>query len=99
MFARADEFEGNLSQWQVSNGAHYAGMFAGASTFNSDLSNWNVSAAVSFQYMFKSAAAFNQNLCQWESKVHIGILVDGDIVRHRHDLLSKSQTPWKDQKL
>lgn len=26
-------------------------------------------------------------------------LVDGDIVRHRHDLLSKSQSPWKDQKL
>ena len=26
-------------------------------------------------------------------------LVDGDIIRHRHDLLAKTQLPWKDQKL
>ena len=43
MFYGASSFNGDLSNWDVSNVGNMFSMFDGASAFNGDLSDWNVS--------------------------------------------------------
>ena len=42
MFSRSD-FNGDISQWNVSNVTDMGLMFYGCLSFNNDISNWNVS--------------------------------------------------------
>ena len=62
MFYDAESFNGDMSNWNVSNVTTMTGMFNNASNFNSDISNWNISSLVSngTASMFKSAINFNQ---------------------------------------
>ncbi len=57
-------FNGNMSQWDVSNVTNMAFMFANAH-FNGDISNWNVSKVGNMEYMF-SGSRFNGDISLWD---------------------------------
>ena len=52
MFANADSFNGDLSDWDVSEVRNMSCMFAGATSFNGDLSAWDVSNVQNMSCMF-----------------------------------------------
>ena len=60
------DFEGNISQWNVSNVKDMSYMFAGCHKFNSDISKWDVSNVKDMEYMFTDCKNFNQDLSQWD---------------------------------
>ena len=66
MFLNATHFNGDLSNWDMSNVVGFDGLFWGASAFNSDIGNWNVSSVRRMNNMFEGAASFNQNLGAWD---------------------------------
>lgn len=61
----ADEFNQDVSGWDVSGGTKFDRMFYRASAFNRDISEWNVSSGTSFTSMFRFASAFNQDIAGW----------------------------------
>jgi surface protein len=62
------KFDGDISQWDVSNVEDMAWMFD-CSRFNGDISQWDVSSVTMMQGMFLSSA-FNGDISQWDvSKV------------------------------
>lgn len=65
MFSRAEAFNQDLSDWNVSHVTSMAGMFSGAELFNQDLSLWDVSNVTSMAGMFDTAQSFNQDLSDW----------------------------------
>ena len=62
------EFDGDISQWDVSNVKNMYCMFK-RSNFNGDISQWDVSNVEDMRYMFKSSI-FNEDISDWNvSKV------------------------------
>ena len=57
-------FNGDISEWNVSNVESMYNMFAG-SNFNGDISNWDVSKVKDMRYMFQNTQ-FNQNISNWD---------------------------------
>ncbi len=66
MFTEANNFNGNVSNWNVSNITDMSYMFNGASSFNGDVSNWNVENVTDMSWMFSYANVFNQNIGNWD---------------------------------
>jgi len=58
-------FNGDLSNWDVSNVTDMSGMFVRAELFNSDLSGWDVSNVIDMSGMFVRASSFNADLSNW----------------------------------
>ena len=58
-------FNGDISQWDVSNVTNMENMFREAHNFNSNIENWNVSNVTNMNSMFYSAEKFNQNISSW----------------------------------
>jgi len=48
MFKECENFNSDLSNWDVSNGKYFSYMFYKCRYFNSDLSNWDVSNVETF---------------------------------------------------
>ena len=59
------DFEGDISEWDVSNAESMRGMFDGCKKFNCDISGWDVSNVKDMSWMFAEAELFNQNLSRW----------------------------------
>ena len=59
-------FNGDLSQWNVSNVSSMEGMFAVTKIFNCDLSKWDTCKVTNMKNMFWNAQAFNQPL-PWDT--------------------------------
>ena len=57
-------FNGNVSEWNVSNGTNFEGMFENQ-PFTGDISRWDVSTARSMRAMFRNSA-FNGDLSGWD---------------------------------
>jgi len=57
-----DDFNGNISKWDVSNVKSMSYMFA-SSKFNGDISNWNVSEVNDMSSMF-SRSEFNGDISE-----------------------------------
>ena len=51
LFENSD-FNGDISNWDVSNVKDMSYMFYNANSFNQDLSNWDVSNVTNMEYMF-----------------------------------------------
>ena len=67
-FSNADtvqNFNQDISDWNVENVTNMSGMFEGASSFNQDLSGWTTSQVTNMSRMFKGASAFNQDIGGW----------------------------------
>ena len=58
----ATSFNGNLSQWDVSNVTDMNYMLKDATSFNGDLSHWDVRQVTDMDECFSGATSFNQQL-------------------------------------
>ena len=64
------DFNGDISEWNVSNVTDMHGMFSYAESFNHDISKWNVSKVADMSGMFAHAESFNHDISKWKvSKV------------------------------
>ncbi|MCF8294850.1 MAG: BspA family leucine-rich repeat surface protein, partial [Bacteroidales bacterium] len=63
MFNSGDNFNGDISNWDVSNVTDMSYMFYSTS-FNQDISNWDVSHVTNFNYML-NGCPFNQDIGNW----------------------------------
>ncbi|GMH54132.1 hypothetical protein TrST_g5763 [Triparma strigata] len=61
-----EQFNEDISKWDVSNVTTMEGMFFGAEAFNGDLSSWDVSNVTTMEEMFCKAEAFNGDLSSWD---------------------------------
>ena len=64
LFYHIQEFNGDISKWDVSNVTNMSGMFMG-SRFNGDISQWNVSNVTDMGSMFDHAHSFNGDISNW----------------------------------
>ena len=60
------KFNGDISQWNVSNVKNMDQMFEDAEKFNQPLNNWDVSNVRDMSYMFFREKSFNQPLDKWD---------------------------------
>ena len=60
------DFNGDISQWDVSNVTDMRDMFYGCSNFNQDISNWDVSNVIDAYDMFSGCENFNQDISSWD---------------------------------
>ena len=68
LFGNFQTFNGDISQWDVSNVKNMSWMFRNTD-FNGDISKWNVSNVEEMRYMF-CLSKFNQDISKWDvSKV------------------------------
>src|SRR3989339_695560 len=67
MFRDATNFNGNISNWDVSNVNNMYSMFRGLTFFNQDLNNWDVSSVTEMRHMFRDATSFNGNISNWNT--------------------------------
>merc|ERR1719157_21985 len=65
MFYEASEFNGDVSNWDVSSVTYMYNMFYGATKFNGDVSNWDVSSVTTMDGMFFGAPNFDSKMCKW----------------------------------
>ena len=64
------DFNGDISNWNVSGVENMSGMFFGCKDFNQDISDWDVSNVTDMRAMFYDCKSFNQNISSWDvSKV------------------------------
>ena len=65
MFWGCNNFNSDLSKWDVSSVADMDSMFWNCKKFNSDLSKWDVSSVTYMGDMFEGCEIFNSNLSKW----------------------------------
>lgn len=68
MFYGLENFNGDVSLWDVSNVFCFDECFYMCGKFNCDLSGWNVSKGDSFRRMFFGCGLFNRDLSGWNIK-------------------------------
>ena len=61
-----NDFNQDLSSWDVINVTDMRAMFAEAETFDQDISSWNVSNVTDMSSMFSYANFFNQPIGNWD---------------------------------
>ncbi len=66
MFLRADSFDADIGDWDVSNVIDMSQMFHGAESFNQDIGGWDVSNVTDMSLMFWGANSFNQDIGDWD---------------------------------
>ena len=64
LFAYSD-FNGNISDWDVSNVVNMNDMFFRCESFNQDISRWGVSNVTNMINMFYNCKSFNQDISKW----------------------------------
>ena len=60
------EFNGDISQWDVSNVKCISHMFEGCEQFNCDISQWDIPNVKDIICMFNGCESFRQNLDEWD---------------------------------
>ncbi|MBS8122417.1 BspA family leucine-rich repeat surface protein, partial [Candidatus Vampirococcus lugosii] len=66
MFLEEENFNQDISNWDVSNVTDMSYMFTYAKAFNQDISNWDVSNVTSMYRMFREAESFNKDISNWD---------------------------------
>ena len=61
-----EDFNCDISQWNVSNVKTMAGMFNKCTYFNGDLSRWDVSNVENMSIMFNNCKNFNGDISHWD---------------------------------
>ena len=59
------EFNQDISSWDVSNVTNMSYMFYSAQSFNQDISSWDVSNVKRMDRMFSGSLSFDQNISSW----------------------------------
>ncbi len=65
MFNGCNSFNGDLSNWDVSNVQNFEDMFYSANIFDGDITTWNTVGATNFGGMFFGCSSFNQDIGGW----------------------------------
>ena len=60
------DFNGNISEWNVSNVKNMSGLFWACKSFDKDISNLDVSNVTDMSYMFSECESFNQDISNWD---------------------------------
>ena len=60
------DFNGDISEWDVSNVTNMRGMFLGAYLFNQHIMDWDVSNVTNMAGMFQHSTSFNQPISNWD---------------------------------
>jgi surface protein len=66
-FNGATRFNGNISNWNVSQVTNMASMFVSATSFNQNIGSWDTSQVVNMTLMFFGASSFNQPIGNWNT--------------------------------
>jgi len=66
LFADAEEFNGQIGSWDVSQVTDMSEMFSFAQAFDQDISSWDVSSARNMDEMFYGAWSFRQDIGSWD---------------------------------
>jgi surface protein len=66
MFSYENNFNADISHWDVSNVTNMRAMFFKASNFNGNISDWDVSSVKDMSQMFNGAESFNQDIGDWD---------------------------------
>ena len=66
LFAHFNNFNGDISSWNVSNVTDMSFMFYNCKNFNQDISKWNVSKVKDMSEMFYWCSKFNQDISNWD---------------------------------
>ena len=90
LFCDCREFNGDLSQWDVSQVTNLDSTFAGCEKFNGDLSKWNVGNVTSMRSTFYGCDVFNANLSEW----NVGRVVRMDDMLHGCYVFSSDISRW-----
>ena len=61
-----DNFNDDLSNWDVSNITSMYSMFKNLKSFNSVLSDWDVSGVTDMALMFYGCNSFNEDISKWD---------------------------------
>ncbi len=67
LFSDKQNFNSDISFWDVENVNSMEWMFEEARAFNQDIGIWNTSNVISMYRMFDNARAFNQNIGGWDT--------------------------------
>ena len=59
------DFNGDISNWDVSNVTNMALMFFNCEFFNQDISKWDVSSVTDMSEMFYRCFKFNKDISKW----------------------------------
>ncbi len=65
-FAYCENFNTDISNWDISKVNNLKGMFKNASKFNQPLNKWNIANIKDMSEMFEGATNFNQPLNNWD---------------------------------
>jgi surface protein len=66
LFQNKNQFNQDISSWDVSNVTALEAIFHGAANFNQDIGNWDVSSVTRMWDIFKGATSFNQDIGGWD---------------------------------
>ena len=61
MFANAENFNQDISKWDVSSVEEMQCMFKGATAFNQDIGNWDTSSVENMEYIFDDCPISEEN--------------------------------------
>ena len=69
-------FNGDISNWNVSNVTKMKEMFNSAKEFNSSIGNWDMKNIKSTNNMFYNAESFNQDINSWDTSniINMGLM-------------------------
>lgn len=65
-FFGCSKFNGDITNWNVTNVTDMSSMFIRCSQFNKDLSAWNVANVTNMSNMFDTCLMFNGNISGWD---------------------------------
>ena len=65
MFYGCEDFNQDISSWNIASSANLDRMFDGAKSFNQDISSWNMYKVTSAVGMFVGASAFDKDISSW----------------------------------
>jgi surface protein len=66
LFQNRNNFNQDISSWDVSSVTNMKEMFGGAIAFNQPIGNWDVSSVTDMTFMFLVASSFNQPIGNWD---------------------------------
>jgi surface protein len=90
LFQYREDFNQDISNWDVSNVIDMECMFYNAKSFNQDISKWDTSNVVYMQGMFYKAESFNQDLSNWD----VSNVMDMELMFYNATSFNQDLSKW-----